>query len=52
MLNILENLQPRFEEKGNYLFDGHEVREVIFNQKGHVDVGYIYNDKEKYVLRY
>ena len=52
MLSILENLEPRFEEKGSYLFDGHEVREVIFIQQGKVDVGYMYNDKEKYVLRY
>ena len=52
MLMILENLEPRFEEKGSYLFDGNEVREVIFIQKGKIDVGYMYNDKEKYVLRY
>ena len=49
---ILENLEPRFEDKGSYLFDGCEVWEVNFIEEGKVDVGYMYNDKEKYVLRY
>jgi len=52
MLMILENLEPRFEQKGNYLFDGNDVREVIFILEGKIDVGYMYNDKEKFVLRY
>jgi hypothetical protein len=52
MLMILENLEPRFESKGSYLFDNREVREVLFINKGKVDVGYMYNDKEKFVIRY
>jgi hypothetical protein len=52
MLMILANLEPRFTPKGTYLFDKREVREVLFIQKGKVDVGYMYNDVEKFVLRY
>ena len=49
---ILENLEPRFTPKGEFFFDKREVREVLFIQSGKVDVGYMYNDKQKYVLRY
>jgi len=34
------------------LFEEREVREVLFIQTGKVDVGYMYNDKPKFVLRY
>ena len=52
MLMILENLEPRFTPRGEFFFDKREVREVLFIQSGKVDVGYMYNDKQKYVLRY
>ena len=49
---VLEHLEPRFTPKGSYFFDKREVREVLFVIKGKVDVGYMYNNKEKFVLRY
>ena len=52
MVSILLSLEPRFTPKGSFFFDKREVREVLFIQSGKVDVGYMYNDKEKYVLRY
>lgn len=44
MLEILKNLEPRFEEKDTILIEElDEVNEIIFLEKGIFEVGYSVN---------
>lgn len=46
------NLKPRFEKAKTILFEElEEVQEIIFIQKGYVDIGYEINKQKRYVLR-
>ena len=53
MMQILMNLEPRYEEQGTQLFQElDEFNDIIFVQKGIVAIGYEINKKKKYVIRY
>ena len=53
MLQILMNLEPRYEQCGATLFEElEEVNEVIFFARGQCDVGFEVNKLKKYVLRF
>jgi hypothetical protein len=44
MMAILTHLEPRHELKGSIIFEElEEVEEIIFVQKGFVDIGYEIN---------
>lgn len=52
MLGLLQNFEPRLEEKGTiFIKELEEIQEVIFQEKGIIDVGYEVNRKARWVLR-
>lgn len=53
MLDILQNLEPRFEDKNVVLINElEEFNEVFFFNLGTYEIGFEINHKEYYVLRY
>jgi CRP-like cAMP-binding protein len=53
MTGLLANLQPRFELAGAIIFEElEEISEVIFIQKGNMDIGYELNKRKRFVLRF
>ena len=53
MLSILRSLEPRIEKKDSIIFEElDDINEVVFIERGQVDIGYELNKKKKYVLRY
>ena len=53
MVQILRSLEPRIEKKDKTIFEElDDINEVIFIEKGQVEIGYELNKKKKYVLRY
>lgn len=52
MIQILYNIRPRFEKKGEIILKILEdVEEVIYLAKGNIDVGFEVNDTQKYIIR-
>ena len=52
MIGLLMNFEPRFEEAGAIVYQElEEIQEVLFPEKGSIDVGYVINRKPRYVLR-
>lgn len=52
MLILLQNLEPRQEFENNTIYEElDEVNEIIFFDKGTVDIGFEINHKKHYVLR-
>lgn len=52
MIGLLKNFEPRIEEKGEIIFkELEEIHEVLFQEKGTIDIGYEINRKARYVLR-
>ena len=52
MMSILLNLEPRFFKKNTILLNQEIAQEVNFIEVGSVDVGYRYQGKTNYVIRY
>ena len=53
MIQILSNLEPRHEKRGDILYEElEEIQEIFFVQTGTIDIGYEINRQKKYVLRY
>ena len=53
MINMLRNLSPRFEKKGEVLISELETfDEVLFMSKGKIDIGFEINKVPKMALRY
>ena len=53
MIEILQNLEPRFESKDTVLFlELDEIHEVIFVEQGKVDVGFELNRRRKFAIRF
>ena len=52
MIGLLQNFEPRVEEKGTIIFrELEEIHEVLFQEKGIIDVGFEINRVPKFVLR-
>lgn len=52
MVELLKNLQPRMEEKDIILFNElDDVTEILFLNKGQIDIGFEINRKKHFVLR-
>jgi len=52
MLGLLQNFEPRLEEKGTIIYkELEEIQEVFFQEKGTIDIGYEINRKARFVLR-
>ena len=52
MIGLLQNFEPRIEEKGTILFrELEDIHEVIFQEKGVIDIGFEINRIPKFVLR-
>ena len=53
MINMLRNLSPRFEKKGEVLISELETfDEVLFMSKGKIDIGFEINKVPKMALRF
>ena len=53
MVDVLSSLEPRHEKKDSKLFIQNEtVSEVMFIEKGSVDVGFEFAGKNHYLIRY
>ncbi len=53
IIETLRNLEPRIEMKGSILFEElDEVNEIIFVQKGTIDIGFDINKIRRFVLRF
>ena len=53
MMDVLKNLEPRFEPAGSILFEElDEINEIFYVSKGQVDIGYELNKAKKFVIRY
>lgn len=49
---VLQNLEPRFEEKDTILYrELEEITEIIFIESGIIDIGFEVTRKPRYVLR-
>jgi len=52
MIELLQNLEPRIEEKDTILYrELEEIAEIIFIELGIIDVGFEITRKPRYVLR-
>lgn len=52
MMTLLEVLEPRYEAEGTILYNElDDLQEIIFHQKGLIDIGFIVNRKARFVLR-
>lgn len=52
MISMFMKLEPRFENKGNVIFgELDEINEIIFHQKGKIDIGFEITRKHYMVLR-
>ena len=52
MMDMLRNLEPRQLQANQILFkELDDINEILFVQKGTVDIGYQVNDKKYFVLR-
>ena len=52
MMSLLETLEPRQEEAGTIIFDELEdLQEIIFHEKGLIDIGFIVDRNAHYVIR-
>jgi hypothetical protein len=53
MIDLMNNLEPRFEEKDEIMYDElDEITEVILFVRGKYDVGFEINGKRHFVKRY
>ena len=53
MIQMLQSLEPRYEKRGTILFEElEEISEILFINKGMVDVGYEINKQKKYCIRH
>jgi hypothetical protein len=53
MMQILQKLEPRLMARNQMIFEElDDINEIIFVQKGQVDIGYEVNKKKKFVIRY
>ena len=52
MLGLLQNFEPRLEYKGSIIFrELEEVQEVLFQEKGTIDIGFEVNRQARFCLR-
>lgn len=52
MIGLLQSFEPRYDPKDSIIFrELEEIQEVLFQEKGIIDIGFEINRRPKYVLR-
>jgi hypothetical protein len=53
MMDLMQHLEPRFEQKNTILIDElDEVNEILFFPEGQYEIGFEINGQKKFIIEY